>query len=287
MIVDSQGIAWSWCNRRRSSALSIPLLPRQNELYSLYAAFAGVICAMGHAPIRVITVEREYGSRGGEFAHDLAERLGWRLLDAELINRAAKAAGVDPRTCPNFDERLDPWYYRYGKLFWHDHPSPAYGMGEEHVFDSETHAEIIKQQIQTAAKQGNCVLVGRGAACALAVPSRLLPRLCLRHVEGQARVVCTSVSKQAQNAEQHLAAFDKRRAAVIRKFYQQEWCSRGLYHMLLNSAMGTEAMIARGERSSGTGNRKPVARPVQSGLPEPPANWHIKFRPGELGRQCA
>ena len=50
--------------------------------------------------------------------------------------------------------------------------------------------------------------------------------------------------KQAQHADQLLAAFDKRRAAVIRKFYQQEWCSRGLYHMLLNSCMGTEAMIA-------------------------------------------
>ena len=41
-----------------------------------------------------------------------------------------------------------------------------------------------------------------------------------------------------------LAEHDKRRAAVIRKFYQQEWCARGLYHMLLNSAMGTDAMIA-------------------------------------------
>jgi hypothetical protein len=40
-----------------------------------------------------------------------------------------------------------------------------------------------------------------------------------------------------------IAAFDKRRAAVIRKFYQQEWCARGLYHMLLNSAMGVDAMI--------------------------------------------
>ena len=49
--------------------------------------------------------------------------------------------------------------------------------------------------------------------------------------------------ERAQHAEQDLAAFDRRRAAVIRKFYQQEWCSRGLYHMLLNSCIGTEAMI--------------------------------------------
>ena len=44
---------------------------------------------MIQGPIRVITVEREYGSRGGEFAHDLAERLGWKLLDSELVKGAA------------------------------------------------------------------------------------------------------------------------------------------------------------------------------------------------------
>jgi hypothetical protein len=57
--------------------------------------------------------------------------------------------------------------------------------------------------------------------------------------------------QQAQQADQHLAAFDKRRAAVIRKFYQQEWCSRGLYHMLLNSCMGIEAMIESVESAAG------------------------------------
>ena len=50
--------------------------------------------------------------------------------------------------------------------------------------------------------------------------------------------------KQAEQADQILAASDKRRAAVIRKAYQQEWCARGLYHMLLNSCIGTESMIA-------------------------------------------
>jgi hypothetical protein len=49
--------------------------------------------------------------------------------------------------------------------------------------------------------------------------------------------------EKAQQADQTLAAMDKRRAAVIRKFYGQEWCARGLYHMLLNSAMGIDAMI--------------------------------------------
>ena len=85
---------------------------------------------MMHSPIRVITVEREYGSRGGEFAHELAARLGWRLLDSELVTGAAKLAGVSPELAAKFDERLDPWYYRYGKVFWHE---SVYQIGRAHV----------------------------------------------------------------------------------------------------------------------------------------------------------
>src|SRR6516165_4557436 len=76
--------------------------------------------AMITAPVRVITIEREYGSRGGEFAHDLAERLGWRLLDSELLTAAARTACVPEEMAARFDDRLDPWYYRYGKVFWQD-----------------------------------------------------------------------------------------------------------------------------------------------------------------------
>ena len=63
---------------------------------------------MRHSPIKVITVEREYGSRGGEFAHDLARRLGWKLMDSELIAATAKAAGVSPELAAKFDESSIP-----------------------------------------------------------------------------------------------------------------------------------------------------------------------------------
>ena len=44
--------------------------------------------------IQVITVEREYGSRGGEFARLLAEHLKWDLLDQSLIDEVADRKSV-------------------------------------------------------------------------------------------------------------------------------------------------------------------------------------------------
>jgi hypothetical protein len=197
---------------------------------------------MLHSPISVITVEREYGSRGGEFAHDLAERLGWRLLDSELVSGAAKIAGVDPKLAEKFDERLDPWYYRYGKSFFRDPVTAT--LSENMVFDSERMLQLIKQEIVETAKVGNCVLVGRGAACALAGTPGCFHIFVYATSSAKKAWFERQFPRQAEHAEQELLAHDKRRAAVIRKFYQQEWCSRGLYHMLLNSCIGTDAMIA-------------------------------------------
>lgn len=203
-------------------------------------------------PVKVITVEREYGSHGAEFAHDLAHQLGWKLLDSDLVCGAARKAGVDPKVAARFDERLDPWYYRYGKFLWQDPLyAPTPGSGEEQIFDSERMLRLIQEEILSAAKDGNCVIVGRGAACALVGHAGCFHVFVYATAKAKREWYIKTFPDQAAQADAHLAAFDKRRAAVIKKFYQQDWCARGLYHMLLNSCIGTEAMITAVAGASG------------------------------------
>lgn len=195
-------------------------------------------------PVQVITVEREYGSRGGEFAHELAERLGWRLLDSELVKAAAAAAGVSADLAARFDERLDPWYYRYGKAFWADSGYPMTGISDEQVFDSDRMTSLIRKEIEAAARAGSCVIVGRGAASALACVPGCFHVFVYATAKAKRDWFVDAFPKQALQADQLLAAYDKRRAAFIRKHYQQDWCARGHYHLLLNSAIGIPGMIA-------------------------------------------
>lgn len=214
---------------------------------------------MTHTPIRVITVEREYGSRGGEFAHDLAERLGWRLLDSELPCAAARAAGVSPELARKYDERLDPWYYRYGKVFWHDTSYSMSGLTDDQVFDSQRMLSLIQQEIFKAATEGDCVIVGRGAACALANRPGCFHVFVYATAQAKRDWFVKAFPDQAGEAEERLAESDKRRAAVIRKAYQQEWCARGLYHLLLNSCIGLGAMIAAVEGAAHLQVSEPAA----------------------------
>ncbi len=196
------------------------------------------------SPVRVITVEREYGSRGGEFAHDLATRLGWRLLDSELLTAAARKACVPEETAARFDDRLDPWYYRYGKVFWQDQLYSTATESEDKVFNCERMYALIKEEILEQAKVGDCVIVGRGGAAALAGKQGCFHIFVYATMAAKRAWFAQTFPDSALHAEQELASRDRRRAAAIKQYYQQEWCARGLYHMLLNSCIGFEAMIA-------------------------------------------
>jgi cytidylate kinase len=193
--------------------------------------------------IRVITVEREYGSRGAEFAHRLAKQLGWRLIDQCLIEEIAQKAGVSKSLAERCDERLDPWYYRFGKAFWHGSIERLPALPESEVFDSESMVGFVRQYLEKLAEEGNCVIVGRGAASILARAPGAFHIFVYASQWRKVRWFEENFPEHAREAERELAATDKRRGAYVRRYFEQDWTDRRLYHMMINSCMGFEAMI--------------------------------------------
>jgi Cytidylate kinase-like family len=193
--------------------------------------------------IRVISVEREYGSRGAEFAHHLAKHLGWRLIDHCLIEEVAKKAGVSQKLAERCDERLDPWYYRFGKAFWHGSIERLPALPESEVFDSESMVGFVRKYMEQIAAEGNCVIVGRGAASILARSPGAFHIFVYASQWRKVQWFEQQFPEHAGDAERELAATDKRRAAYVRRYFEQDWTDRRLYHMMINSCMGFESMI--------------------------------------------
>jgi hypothetical protein len=193
--------------------------------------------------IRVITVEREYGSRGAEFAHLLARHLGWRLIDECLIEEIARKAGVSKKLAERCDERLDPWYYRFGKAFWHGSIERMPALPDNEVFDSDVMVSFVRDYMTKLAEDGNCVIVGRGAASILARAPGVFHVFVYASQWRKVRWFEEHFPEHAKDAERELAATDKRRAIYVKRYFEQDWTDRRLYHMMINSCMGFEAMI--------------------------------------------
>src|SRR5580692_10021989 len=67
--------------------------------------------------INIVTIEREYGSGGGEIAQSLATQLGWKLWDQLLTEEIARLANCPKAVVEVREERTDPLYYRLFKSF--------------------------------------------------------------------------------------------------------------------------------------------------------------------------
>src|SRR5260370_36785471 len=55
--------------------------------------------------IRVIRIEREYGSGAADIAKKVADRLGWKLWDQALTDEIARRMDCDSQTVAEHEER--------------------------------------------------------------------------------------------------------------------------------------------------------------------------------------
>jgi cytidylate kinase len=201
--------------------------------------------------IRIITVEREYGSQGAEFALHLSRRLKWKLIDRCLIEDIARKAGVTNELAEQYDERLDPWYYRVGKAFWHGSIERLPGIPDSAVFDSESVVKLVHECLHEATQAGNCVVVGRGASSVLREVPGAFHVFVYASMARKIRWFEKNFPEHARIAEQEIVATDKRRAAYIRRVHDRDWTDRRLYHLMMNSCMGFDAMVSATVEAAG------------------------------------
>src|SRR6476660_9330171 len=114
--------------------------------------------------VRVITIEREYGSGGADIARKLAERLGWKLWDQLLTDEIARLLDCDSQAVEEHEERKDPLYYRLFRAFLRGSFEGSLNAPRLKAVDADCIREAANRVVTAAAKSGNSVLVGRGSA---------------------------------------------------------------------------------------------------------------------------
>lgn len=192
--------------------------------------------------IRIITIEREYGCGAGGIAKALSNRLGWTLWDHEITCEVAKRLRCDVASVERREERPDPAFYGLVKVFMRGSYEDRYSGSAAELLDAEHLAELFERVIKDVAQRGPCVVVGRGS------PWFLRGRKDAMHVflyaphEEKIRRI-TSQGKPHAEAEELIETVDRDRATFVRKFVGKTWPQRDLYHLMLNSVIGDEAVI--------------------------------------------
>jgi cytidylate kinase len=192
--------------------------------------------------IKIITIEREYGSGGGEIAQLLAKRLAWKLWDQLLTEEIARLAECPKAVVEVREERTDPLYYRLFKSFLRGSYEGSINAHKLKVVDSESILKITERVVQHAAKTGNSVIVGRGSQQFLRNRQDTLRVFLYAPREDKVRRLLAR-GKSEKEAEQLVDTVDRERVDFIQKYFHVEWPDRAVYHTMINTAIGDEAVL--------------------------------------------
>jgi CMP/dCMP kinase len=188
---------------------------------------------------RVLTISREVGSGGGEIAEIIAQKLGWKLVDKELILEISRMEKVSANEVEAFDEKVDAWIHRITRSIWGLSADGISPIAPVEMFDAQKAANLAKRVIEEAHKIGNCVIVGRGAQCVLKGRKGVFHAF----VYGELKQKAEKLRKRwapGVNVEAKMQSTDQQRLEYIRLHYKENWHNPHLYDIMIDSKAENE-----------------------------------------------
>jgi cytidylate kinase len=186
--------------------------------------------------IRVVTIEREYGSGAAAISRAVAGELGFKLWDGEIDQEIARRVHCDVAVVEKLESRCDPMYHRLIRAFMRGSYEASMRPGLEHL-DSERLSVLFTEIVAEIAASGRCVIVGRGAPWFLRARNDAFHAfLYAPYAEKLRRTVAQG--KTRPQAEELLSTVDHERAAFVKKYYGKDWPDRHLYNLMLNTKVG-------------------------------------------------
>ena len=192
--------------------------------------------------IKVLTIDREYGSGAAEIAQEVAERLGWKLWDQLLTDEVARRLECDSFHVQRSEERQDPLYYRIFKAFLRGSYEGSQITPGMKLADAESIRQVSEQVVRKAASEGNAVIVGRGSAYYLKERPECLHVFLYAPFEEKVRRL-KDAGKSEEEAIQLACTVDRDRADFIRENFGIQFPSRHFFHLMVNSTMGKAAAV--------------------------------------------
>lgn len=178
----------------------------------------------------IITIERRYASGGNEIGRKLAEELGYKLYDRNILVQAAKNLEIPFHQIEGLEESSS------GGILLNLSKTPLGGLaGNRELPLADKLFLEEKRIIEEVAGEGDCVIVGRASGYLLKNKKNSL------HVfidSDKSKRIQRAIEREgvaASEAENALKKNDKRRSSFYNSVTNWEWGAPEYYEMYLNA----------------------------------------------------
>ena len=179
---------------------------------------------------KVITISREFGSGGRTIGRMVADALGYKFYDGEIIDEVVKKSGLSREIVEKYDE-----YATHKNSFLYTIAVNA--GGDSYNGLSIANRVQIAQigVVKQIAEEGNCVIIGRGADYILRDRDDCLNVFVRADMQFRAKRVIENYGETDVKIEDRLKDKDLRRRVFYRSFTMREWGAIENYNLVLDS----------------------------------------------------
>lgn len=178
-----------------------------------------------------ITVGRQFGSGGKQVGAMLAERLGVKCYDKELLTAAARESGFDEGILEEFDERRDKGFIS-SLIMSSVHIGATYGgaapLGTQ-IYLAQFNA------IKRIAAQESCVIVGRCADYILRDSPRLVSVFIHSDAASRIRRLTEKLACTPDEARAAMERCDRKRAEYYDYYTDKRWGYASTYDLSIDT----------------------------------------------------
>ena len=183
-----------------------------------------------------IAIGRQYGCGGHEIGQKLAEKLGYKFYDGEIIEMIAGTTGYSRKFIKDREEKMTNslLYDLVNQMYAYSPDTPA---PKDEIFQAES------QAIQKLAEEENCVIIGRCSDYVLKDHPHCLRVFLDSSFETRVKGLMESGNLSQKEAEQEIRLEDRRRRDNYRYYTRQPWGFSPNYHLTLDTGLGTDYCV--------------------------------------------
>ena len=182
----------------------------------------------------IISIGRQHGSGGREIARLLAQELGIKCYDKEIVDEAAKHADFSRDLRNAYDEK------RMSAFMLH---AGGYGLNE----NFRLNMQVVSAQfdaIREIASKGDCIFVGRCADYILRDRRDLVSVFILGDMDERLKCLERRQGLDEAAARKKIKEVDKDRSSFYKYYSDQVWGDAQNYDLCINSSrLGVEGTV--------------------------------------------
>ncbi len=182
----------------------------------------------------IITISRQFGAGGKTLGEFVSKKLGYTLIDKEIISMVAEKAKVSENWVESMENEAGDSFLNFVSKFVSKSFLERILDDSKGYIDEEIYIKLLYDVIKQLAKEGNCIILGRGGQYILNDYENTVHLLLIAEMKDRIAFMEKRYDLSTSQAKNTIASRDKKRLNLYKKFGKVNYDHPGIYDMALN-----------------------------------------------------